>query len=182
MRAVLGRSVQIGTGIGAVGHKGGRRRNFGFRAGGANQSFLHFRAAEGVAGQAGYTDAQHGDLAAFTACADRNTDNRETRGWLQVLLIAGAGEAAFHRDNDFADNFIGLQRRSEGIDEKLRRRNFPFLRGADQNDGGFQRLQRRRIIRRRVGVRHTAADSTHVAHLNVANVSRGLGNQRALAH
>ena len=42
---------------------------------------------------------------------------------------------------------------------------------ATQTDPRFERQQRRRIVGRRIGMRHAAADGAHVAHLHVADAA-----------
>ena len=124
MLAIVGRSVQVGIGLHALGHQRGGFLDVGWAAGRAFQRFLDVGGPVGLARQPGDADARQGDLAAGFADARRDADDGESGRGLKHFLIAGSGRLVFHRDDHFADHLARFERGGEGIDEEIGDGNF----------------------------------------------------------
>ena len=158
-----------------------RRRslNVGRRGSLAFERFFRGGRAIGAVGKPGNADAHEADFAGVDAHTRGDADNREAAGRLRHLLVARAGARIVNGHNHFAKNFAGFERGGERVNKKFGGAHGALRLCPLENELRFERLQRSRIIRRGIGVRHTAPDSAHVAHLHVADSGCRFGEQRA---
>src|SRR5207244_10123113 len=83
-------------------------------------------------------------------------------------------------DADLANDLVGLERRSERVDEEVPCCNAPFAIRAHSLELGVQGEEAGREIAERIGMRGRPANRPTVAHLRVANLGGGATEQRQL--
>jgi hypothetical protein len=98
---------------------------------------------------------------------------------MAVLHVRGPATGSCRRNSNRRHELTGLKSGREHVDEELVGRELALAVLAGDDDRGAERLQHRRVVGGRVGVRDAAADRPAVADEPVADLAGGLRDDRA---
>ena len=153
-----------------------RERRFGWLR--AGQGTLGVGRLDVLRSDAGETDAGTVDRSVRHLDLNGDADRREVADLPLELEVRAAELRLRQRDAHLGEELVGLDRRGEDVDEKLRHGDLPLASCASQRDARARGEHCRPPVAGRIGVGERAANGPEVPHEWVRDLRRRRGEQR----